>query len=121
MKAIRGDTSRVVYAMISAWCRATSWTPQVQSRQQRGRFQRPRLPPCQLRVVTAERLLPAELDQRTQQAESELGIPPAGGGDAVSFQRRPVGQDALFLRLREPAAVDGQVPCQVTRRRSPPG
>ena len=36
----------------------------------------PPLPPGQLVVVPAERLLPAELDQRADQAEPELALPP---------------------------------------------
>ncbi len=89
--------------------------------QQRGRPDRLRLPPRELLVITAQGLLPAELDQGAQQAQRQLAVPPGFGADALLLQRPAVGGDGVLLALRQAAAVDRQVPGQVGQRRAAPG
>jgi RNA polymerase sigma-70 factor (ECF subfamily) len=99
---------------------------EVQQRAERLAKQRNRrlsvpLPPAQLVIVAAKRLLPAELHQSPEQAQSELAVEPRLGVDAALRERAPVVGDRLFLRCREPTAVDGQVPGQVAERSATSG
>ena len=77
------------------------------------------LPPAQFVVVAAESLLPAEQDQPAEQAQCQLALEPVLGRDAARLQCLPVRGDRGFLRQRQAAAVDRQVPRQVTERRAP--
>src|SRR5580692_4776798 len=71
------------------------------SAQERCGPDRLRLPPRELLVVTPERLLPAELDQRAQQAQRQLAVPPGLRADPVLLQRPAVGGDRVLLALRQ--------------------
>ena len=117
------------YARAPCAQRPSAQRPSAQQLPAQARVQRSRGAACtalashhaELLVVAAERLLPAELDQGTQQAQGQLPVPPRPGVDAGVLQRVPVERDRRFLELRQAAAVDGQVPGQVTERRADPG
>ena len=87
--------------------------------QERGGLHDLLLPPGELVVVPTERLLPAELDHRADQAETELAVPPGVGRDAAALERRAVGLDRCLLRRGEPAAVDREVPREVAQPARP--
>src|SRR5438105_4124254 len=66
-------------------------------------------------------LVPAELDERAEQGQRQLAVPPAGGRYPAQFQGVPIGLDGVLFGLWQPVAVDRQVPGQVHQRRGAAG